>query len=115
MKQSLWVEAFAATNRKQWKQALLGLYNLCFQSGCCQTMPQRKTNAYVEAILSGQFDSGVSAKMIDATHDLSIRRQTELIEVSRSNVYYLPRPAFAADPVDHPQMRSGSTSTKQRT
>ena len=35
--------------------------------------------------------------MIDATHDLPIRRQAELLEVSRSNVYYLPRPASEAD------------------
>lgn len=35
--------------------------------------------------------------MIDATHDLPIRRQAELLEVSRSNVYYLPRLASDAD------------------
>ncbi len=35
--------------------------------------------------------------MIDTTHDLPIRRQAELLEVSRSNVYYLPRPASEAD------------------
>jgi putative transposase len=35
--------------------------------------------------------------MIDATHDLPIRRQAELLEVSSSNVYYLPRPASEAD------------------
>ena len=35
--------------------------------------------------------------MIDDTHDLPIRRQAELLEVSRSNVYYLPRPASEAD------------------
>jgi putative transposase len=35
--------------------------------------------------------------MIDATHDLPIRRQAELLEVSRSNVYYLPRPASETD------------------
>lgn len=35
--------------------------------------------------------------MIDSTHDLPIRRQAELLEVSRSNVYYLPRPASEAD------------------
>ena len=35
--------------------------------------------------------------MIDATHDLPICRQAELLEVSRSNVYYLPRPASEAD------------------
>lgn len=35
--------------------------------------------------------------MIDDTHDLAIRRQAELLEVSRSNVYYLPRPASEAD------------------
>jgi putative transposase len=35
--------------------------------------------------------------MIDATHDLPIRRQAELLEVSRSNVYYLPRPTSEAD------------------
>ena len=35
--------------------------------------------------------------MIDATHDLPIRRQAKLLEVSRSNVYYLPRPASETD------------------
>ena len=35
--------------------------------------------------------------MIDDTHDLPIRRQAELLEVSRSNFYYLPRPASEAD------------------
>jgi len=35
--------------------------------------------------------------MIDDTHDLPIRRQAELLEVSRSNVYYLPRPTSEAD------------------
>lgn len=35
--------------------------------------------------------------MIDTTHDLPIRRQAELLEVSRSNVYYLPRPASETD------------------
>jgi putative transposase len=35
--------------------------------------------------------------MIDATHGLSISRQAELLEISRSNVYYLPRPVSAVD------------------
>lgn len=35
--------------------------------------------------------------MIDASHDLPICRQAELLGVSRSNVYYLPRPASEAD------------------
>lgn len=35
--------------------------------------------------------------MIDDTHDLPIRRQAELLQVSRSNVYYLPKPASEAD------------------
>ena len=35
--------------------------------------------------------------MIDDMHDLPICRQAELLEVSRSNVYYLPRPASEAD------------------
>ena len=35
--------------------------------------------------------------MIDATHDLPIRRQAELLQVSRSNVYYLPKPASETD------------------
>ncbi len=29
--------------------------------------------------------------MIDTTHALPITRQAELLELSRSNVYYLPR------------------------
>jgi len=35
--------------------------------------------------------------MIDATHDLPINRQAELLEISHSNVYYLPRPTSDAD------------------
>src|SRR5450759_5726231 len=35
--------------------------------------------------------------MIDATHDLSINRQAELLEISHSNVYYLPRAASEID------------------
>ncbi len=35
--------------------------------------------------------------MIDATHDLPIRRQAELLEVSHSNVYYLTKATSEAD------------------
>jgi putative transposase len=35
--------------------------------------------------------------MIEPTHNLSISRQAELLNLSRSNVYYLPRPMPAAD------------------
>ena len=35
--------------------------------------------------------------MIEPTHDLPINRQAELLDISRSNVYYLPRPMSAAD------------------
>jgi putative transposase len=35
--------------------------------------------------------------MIEPTHDLPISRQAELLDISRSNVYYLPRPMSAAD------------------
>jgi putative transposase len=35
--------------------------------------------------------------MIEPTHDLPISRQAELLAISRSNVYYLPRPMPAAD------------------
>ena len=30
--------------------------------------------------------------MIDATHELSMTRQAELLAISHSNLYYLPRP-----------------------
>src|SRR3984893_7520577 len=36
-------------------------------------------------------------EMIDATHKLPVKRQAELLDLSRSNVYYLPRPVSAAD------------------
>lgn len=36
-------------------------------------------------------------RAIDATHGLSISRQAELLEISRSNVYYLPRPVSTVD------------------
>ena len=35
--------------------------------------------------------------MIDATHDLPMSRQAELLAISRSNLYYLPRPTSEAD------------------
>jgi putative transposase len=35
--------------------------------------------------------------MIHPGHKLSIRRQAELLEISRSTVYYRPRPVSAAD------------------
>ena len=35
--------------------------------------------------------------MIDATHKLPVKRQAELLDLSRSNVYYLPRPVSDAD------------------
>ena len=35
--------------------------------------------------------------MIDATHKLPVKRQAELLDMSRSNVYYLPRPVADAD------------------
>jgi putative transposase len=35
--------------------------------------------------------------MIDATHTLPVARQAELLDLSRSNVYYLPRPVSDAD------------------
>ena len=35
--------------------------------------------------------------MIDATHDLPVSRQAELMDISRSNVYYLPKPVSAKD------------------
>src|SRR5580658_10722422 len=35
--------------------------------------------------------------MINPGHKLSIRRQAELLEMSRSTVYYRPRPVSAAD------------------
>jgi len=35
--------------------------------------------------------------MIDPCHDLPVRRQAELLEISRSNVYYLPQPVCQAE------------------
>lgn len=35
--------------------------------------------------------------MIDATHELPLSRQAELLAISRSNLYYLPRPTSDAD------------------
>ena len=35
--------------------------------------------------------------MIDVTHKLAVTRQAELLDLSRSNVYYLPRPVSDAD------------------
>lgn len=35
--------------------------------------------------------------MIDTAHQLPVSRQAELLDISRSNVYYLPRSASQAD------------------
>ncbi len=35
--------------------------------------------------------------MIDTTHKLPVTRQAELLDLSRSNVYYLPRSVSDAD------------------
>src|ERR1019366_2017322 len=35
--------------------------------------------------------------MIDTTHKLAVTRQVALLDLSRSNVYYLPRPVSDAD------------------
>jgi putative transposase len=35
--------------------------------------------------------------MIDREHEVSIKRQAELVGISRSTVYYQPRPVSAAD------------------
>jgi putative transposase len=35
--------------------------------------------------------------MIDKTHALSVTRQAALLELSRSNVYYLPKPVPESD------------------
>jgi putative transposase len=35
--------------------------------------------------------------MIEPAHDLPVSRQAELLELLRSNVYYLPRPVSEAD------------------
>jgi putative transposase len=35
--------------------------------------------------------------MIDREHDLSITKQAEVLKISRSSVYYLPRPISPAD------------------
>jgi putative transposase len=35
--------------------------------------------------------------MIDRQHDLSITKQAKALNISRGNVYYLPRPVSAAD------------------
>jgi putative transposase len=35
--------------------------------------------------------------MIDRTHELSLTRQAELLELSRASIYYEPAPASAAD------------------
>jgi putative transposase len=35
--------------------------------------------------------------MIDRTHELPVKRQAELVGISRGSVYYLPKPVSAAD------------------
>ena len=35
--------------------------------------------------------------MIDRNHDLPVKRQAELVGISRGSVYYLPKPVSEAD------------------
>ena len=35
--------------------------------------------------------------MIDRDHELSVTRQAQMLDISRSSVYYLPRPASPDD------------------
>ena len=35
--------------------------------------------------------------MIDASHELPVNRQAQLLALARSTVYYLPKPSSAAD------------------
>ena len=35
--------------------------------------------------------------MIDASHELPVNRQAQLLDLARSTVYYLPKPSSAAD------------------
>ena len=35
--------------------------------------------------------------MMDRSHDLSVARQPELLDISRGSVYYLPRPTSPSD------------------
>jgi putative transposase len=36
--------------------------------------------------------------MLDRTHELAIKRQAELVNLSRASVYYLPQPVSPGDP-----------------
>jgi putative transposase len=47
--------------------------------------------------LAGQSRFAERKAMIDRSHDLPISRQARMLNVSRGSVYYLPRPASAAD------------------
>jgi putative transposase len=46
-------------------------------------------NALTKAVIARRRE------MIDRTHKLSIRRQAELLNISRGTVYYLPKPISA--------------------
>src|SRR6188472_1374815 len=45
----------------------------------------------------GQGGFALRKAMIDRSHDLPITKQAKMLNVSRGSVYYLPRPASAAD------------------
>jgi putative transposase len=47
--------------------------------------------------LAGALGRCERKETIDATHKLPLKRQAELLDLSRSNVYYLPRPVSDAD------------------
>ncbi len=47
--------------------------------------------------MSGWPTGWPRARAIELTHDLPVYRQAELLNISRANVYYLPRPMSATD------------------
>ena len=53
-----------------------------------------------ERFFRGRAHQGGTAErkaMIDRTHELPVKRQAELVGISRGSVYYLPKPVSAAD------------------
>ena len=51
--------------------------------------------------------------MIDRAHDLPITKQAEVLRISRSSVYYLPRPVPEADLADHAASRPAASGVSR--
>ena len=95
----------------QWKSQLLegaaGVFGEARAEQAGAGRPQgaarqdRRTDAGERFFRRGAHQGGIAERkaMIDPEHDLPIQQQAEVLAISRSTVYYQPRPVSADRPV----------------